>query len=81
MGVLLCRHPDSGDVCAEAEGGIWDEEFPTTSAKFPGEARVCAGAAVRTTADGTKEGLALLLEAGSIFTAARPAPPRGGLVE
>ena len=59
--VLLCRHPDSGDVCAEAEGGVWDEECPTTSATFPGEARVCAGAAVRTTADGTKEGLTLPL--------------------
>ena len=45
----------------EAEGGVWDEETPTTSAKYPGEARVCAGAAMRTTADGRKEGVTLPL--------------------
>ena len=59
--VLLCRHPDSGDVCVEAEGGVWDKESPTTSAKYPGEARVCAGAAMRMTADGRKEGVTLTL--------------------
>jgi hypothetical protein len=59
--VLLCRHPESGDVCPAEEGGVWDEESPTTSAKYPGEARVCAGAAMRTTADGLKEGLTLPL--------------------
>ena len=59
--VLLCRHPDSGDACAGEEGGEWDEESPTTSAKYPGEARVCAGAAMRTTADGRKEGVTLPL--------------------
>ena len=35
----------------EAEGGGWDEESPTTYAKYPGEVRVCAGAAMRTAID------------------------------
>ena len=48
--VLLCRHPDSGDLVSEQEGGIWDAEAPTTSAKYPGEARVCVGAAMFTVA-------------------------------
>ena len=42
--VRLCRHPESGDVCTEEEGGVWSEEKPTTSMKYPGEGRVCAGA-------------------------------------
>ncbi len=49
MEVLLCRHPDTGDVVSEEEGGVWDAEAPTTtSAKYPGEASVCAGAAMFT---------------------------------
>jgi hypothetical protein len=57
--ILLCRDPSSGDVCAEEDGGVWDEESPTTSAKYPGEARVCAGALMRTTTAGVKEGVTL----------------------
>ena len=65
--VLLCRHPDSGDLVSEQEGGIWDAEAPTTSAKYPGEARVCAGAAMFTVAtpgalgDDGKRGITLPL--------------------
>ena len=40
---------------------VWDDESPTTSAKYPGEARVCAGAVMRTSADGSREGVTLPL--------------------
>ena len=58
--VRLCRHPDTGKVCPEEEGGEWDAEKPNTSIKYPGEARVCAGAlmhkATGTEADGVHGG-------------------------
>ena len=58
--VSLCRHPDTREVCLEEEGGEWAEEKPNTSIKYPGEARVCAGAlmfkATGTEADGVHEG-------------------------
>ena len=58
--VSLCRHPDTGKVCPEEEGGEWDPEMPNTSIKYPGEARVCAGAvmfkATGTEADGVHGG-------------------------
>jgi hypothetical protein len=41
--VRLCRHPDTHGVCSEEEGGVWTEEKPTTSMKYPGEGRACAG--------------------------------------
>jgi hypothetical protein len=41
---ILCRHPDTGEACSEVDGGVWDAERPTTSMKYPGEGRVCAGA-------------------------------------
>lgn len=32
--VWLCRHPETGTVCSEGEGGVWKKESPTTSAKY-----------------------------------------------
>ena len=54
--VILCRHPDTKGVCGEEDGGVWDEEKPSTSSKYPGEARVCAGCMMRA-ADSAEEGV------------------------
>ena len=59
--VLMCRHPDTEDICLESEGGEWDEEKPNTSMKYPGEARVWAGACMITNEDGEREGVGMEL--------------------
>lgn len=43
--VLVCRDPETGLPCSEQEGGVWDEEHPTMTAKFPGECRLLCGVA------------------------------------
>ena len=37
------RRPTASDL--EQEGGVWDEEHPTMTAKFPGECRLLCGVA------------------------------------
>ena len=40
----VARHPRTGLVCDPADGGVFPPKMPITPVKYPGEARVCAGA-------------------------------------
>ena len=48
----MCVHPETGEVCTEKEGGVWQEEKPNTSMKYAGEARTCLGAYMRKPREG-----------------------------
>lgn len=43
--VLVCRDPATGRPCSPENGGVWPEAKPTTTTKFPGEARLLLGVA------------------------------------
>jgi|AntAceMinimDraft_1070359.scaffolds.fasta_scaffold22423_1 hypothetical protein len=49
---VMCRHPETDEVCTEEEGGVWEEEKPNTSMKFAQEARTCLGAYMRKAHEG-----------------------------
>ena len=53
--VPLCRHPYTGEACPEEDGGVWADEMPSTSMKYPGEAPVCAGAVMWKAEEGDAE--------------------------
>ena len=55
----LARDPTTGDITIPDAGGVFPERKPVTTVKFPGEARGCFGACMRTKLDGTKEGVTL----------------------
>ena len=53
---VFCRDPETGLLCPPEEGGVWDEEKPTTSVKFPGEARLLFGVGTVRVGNGALEG-------------------------
>ena len=51
------RHPITGLPCTKEDGGVLPPKKSQTAVKFPGEARGMFGAAMRTNANGTVEGV------------------------
>jgi hypothetical protein len=49
----VARHPETGLVCDPDDGGVFPPKMPITSMKYPGEARVCAGACMYKVPEGT----------------------------
>ena len=55
----LARDPATGNIALPDDGGEFPERKAVTTVKFPGDGRGCFGACVRTTPDGTKEGVTI----------------------
>jgi hypothetical protein len=56
---LVCRD-ETGALASPGEGGVFPARLPTTTAKFPKEARFCFGVALRINDDGSYTGLRAL---------------------
>ena len=53
---LISKDP-TGELKSPEEGGKFSERMPTTSVKYPQEARFCFGVAMKTNAAGVEEGI------------------------
>ncbi len=54
---VTSRDPVSKELKSPDEGGVFSERHPTTTVKYPQEARFCFGLAMRTKSGGEQEGV------------------------